>query len=84
MRHQEAVRHFPHMSIGDFRFWRSSVVCWTLFGVFAALTTMWQLVDVKPYPHMYRDWLIGTIAWGSATGVFLIFACYTKKWRSEK
>lgn len=72
------------MSIGDFRVWRSPAVCWWLFALFAVLTIIWQLVDVKPYPNMYRDWLIGTIVFGGASAVSFILARRARKWRSEK
>lgn len=42
--------------------------------LFGALTLALQVVDVKPYPNMKRDYLIGTIGFGVATFLFLLLA----------
>ena len=47
-----------------------------LFGV---LTICWQLVDVKPYPNMQRDYLVGTIGFGVASALFLILALRARR-----
>ena len=62
------------MKTGDFRFWHSRIICWWLFALFAVLTIIWQLIDVKPYPHMNRDFLTGTIVLGGLTVGFFILA----------
>jgi hypothetical protein len=72
-----------HMSVGDFRLWRSPAVCWWSFALFAVLTITWQLVDVKPYPNMYRDWLVGTLVFGAAAVASFVLACRAKRRRSE-
>jgi hypothetical protein len=54
------------MKIGSFRVWRSPIVCWCWFALFAVLFLAWQMVDEKPYPHMRRDDLIGSFTFGAA------------------
>jgi hypothetical protein len=72
------------MRIGDFRVWRSTTVCWGLFALFVVLTIIWQLIDVKPYANMHRDWLIGTIVFSCASAVSFIFARRARKWSNKK
>jgi apolipoprotein N-acyltransferase len=67
------------MKIRDLRLWRSPAFFWCMFALSVSLTIIWQLVDVKPYPHMYRDWLVGTIVFGIAAVASFIFACRAKK-----
>ena len=62
------------MKTGTFKIWRSPLICWSLFVLFTALTIIWQLADVKPYPNMRRDYVIGTVAFVGATLVFLLLA----------
>ena len=60
------------MKIGNFRLWRSPAVCWWSFSLFSVLTVIWQVVDVKPYPDMQRDWLVLTSVCGIAAFVFFV------------
>jgi hypothetical protein len=55
-------------------FWRSSPICWAMFVFFAVMSVVWQFVDVKPYPNMYRDYVVGTVCLSAATGFFLVLA----------
>jgi len=70
------------VNIGDFRLWRSSVICWCAFALFTFLTILWQVVDIKAYPHMERDWLILTV--GSGTIAFLFFVLAIRATKQKK
>ena len=54
--------------------WESPAICWSLCGLSAFLTVIWQLVDVVPYPNMNRDLVLGTLAFGGATILFFLLA----------
>lgn len=62
------------MKAGTLKVWQSPAICWSCCILFAALTLIWQVVDVKPYPNMQRDYLLGTVAFGAATVLFLFLA----------
>jgi hypothetical protein len=62
------------MKVKVSRIWRSPVICWSLCVLFTVLTIMWQLVDVKPYPGMRRDYLTGTVLFAAAAIAFLVLA----------
>ena len=68
------------MKTGDFRLWRSKIACWWLFGFFFAVTVIWQfVVAMNPKAGAHRDWLVGTIVFGSMAVVCFILACYARK-----
>ena len=69
------------MKTGDFKLWRSPVVCWWLFALFCVLTVIWQIITVKPYPDMQRDWLILTFGCGGAAFSFLIMGIRASRQR---
>ena len=66
---------------GDSKLWRSPIVCWWLFFLFSVLTIICQVVDVKPYPNMQRDWLINTAVSGGLALVFLILGIRANRQR---
>lgn len=66
----EAMKHL-RIKPSDFR---SPIICWALFVLFSFMFVIYQLVDVVPYPHMRRDWLIGSLIIGGAALGFLWLA----------
>jgi hypothetical protein len=71
------------MKIRAFRLWRSPTFYWCLFALFVYLTIIWQLVDVKPYPDMYRDEVVGTAVFGAGALASFILACRAKRRKHE-
>jgi hypothetical protein len=72
------------MRIRAARFWRSPSLYWCSFALFVYLTVIWQLVDVKPYPSMYRDQIVGTIVFGVGVMGSFLLACRAKRRKQEK
>jgi hypothetical protein len=72
------------MKIAASKFWRLPIFYWCLFALFVYLTVIWQLVDVKPYPNMYRDEIVGTVLFGSGALASFILACRAKRRKREK
>jgi hypothetical protein len=62
------------MKTGSLNVLRSPAICWSLCGLFAFLIVIWQLVDVVPYPNRYRDYVLGTVAFGGGTILFFLLA----------
>ena len=67
------------MKLGTLKVWQSQAVCWSICAIFGVLTLVWQVLDVKPYPHMQRDYLIGTIGFGAAAVLFLVLAVCARR-----
>jgi hypothetical protein len=67
------------MKPGTLKLWQSPTVCWSGCILFGALTFIWQVVDVKPYPNMHRDYFIGTVVFGAASLLFLFLALRARR-----
>ena len=63
------------MRTGIRRIWRSPLICWSFFTLFFALTVLLNIVDVKPYPSMNRDLVIGTLVFAGGSLVFFVLSC---------
>jgi hypothetical protein len=67
------IQNYPtKMKTGDYKLWRSPLVCWWLFLLFSVLTIAFQIIDVKPYPNRERDSLINTAVCGGLAVAFLL------------
>jgi hypothetical protein len=60
---------------------RSPIILWSVFTLSITLTVIWCLVDVKPYPGMFRDWLIGTVAFGGTAAMSFVLALRSRQKR---
>jgi hypothetical protein len=67
------------MKTGALKVWHSSVICWSICVLFGVLSILWQVVTVKPYPDMERDYFIGTIAFGIGTLLFFGLALRARR-----
>jgi len=71
------------MKTGDFKLWRSPVVCWMLFALFFVFLVLVQTVTTVPYPNSARDELILSLTSSVGAIVSFVFARRASKLRAD-
>jgi hypothetical protein len=49
-------------------------ILWSLFALFFTISVMWCIADVRPYPEMARDLILGFSIFGGLAVVYLLLA----------